>query len=309
MNQTKGRVQVVGWAIDRDRPSTALRVRVMVDGVRLVTLTADKKRSDVAQRYQLGAKHGYKTLLTLSTGSHRVCTKALNVGKSGRNKQLGCRSITVTDQVPFGNLDNVSVGAQNAIVSGWAIDPDRPGTATKVHVYVDGVHNVSGVAGRSRPDVAMVHQRGPNHGFRIETSRLTVGTHRVCAYAINAGPGKTNAGLGCDDVSVVDSVPFGNLEAVTRSGSAVRVSGWAIDADRPGRALSIHVYVNGRLIEKATAGQRRVDVGRVHALGSNHGFNIVTPAVGAGIKDVCVYAINAGPGHVNQKLGCRRVIF
>jgi hypothetical protein len=67
------------------------------------------------------------------------------------------------------------------------------------------------------------------------------------------------------------------------------------------------VYVNGRFSGVTDTGVPRTDVARVHpGFGTTPGFSIDVAAT-VGRNDVCVFAINAGPGTANTLLGCRIV--
>jgi hypothetical protein len=97
--------------------------------------------------------------------------------------------------------------------------------------------------------------------------------------------------------------PFGNFEMATRVPGQIAVQGWAIDPDTA-NPIDVHVYVDGRWAGQASANQGRGDVG--HAFpryGANHGYAKFV-GVGNGPHSVCVYAINAGNGAGNPRLGC-----
>lgn len=107
---------------------------------------------------------------------------------------------------PEGSQDvasqQVTVNGSTVYVAGWAWDQDVPTTPIDVHIYVDA----SGIAVRAdgyRPDVAAARPAaGPNHGFTASIN-VSVGTHQVCSYAINApGTAGDNVLLGCTTVKV-----------------------------------------------------------------------------------------------------------
>ena len=86
----------------------------------------------------------------------------------------------------------------------------------------------------------------------------------------------------------------------------VAVAGWAIDPDTAS-PTDVHVYVDGTLAVVGPANQTRPDVGIAYPLyGPNHGFSISAP-ISRGRHEVCVYAINQGPGTENRLLACRTV--
>lgn len=99
--------------------------------------------------------------------------------------------------------------------------------------------------------------------------------------------------------------PRGSLDDV-QAGIGVRVKGWTFDPDTSA-SNSVHVYVDGTFRGEFRADTSRPDVAAVFGVSPNHGYDVHL-AVGAGVHDVCVYAINAGPyGFTHPTLGCRRV--
>jgi len=75
------------------------------------------------------------------------------------------------------------------------LDPDTAG-AIGVHVYVDGVLVAAFDAGGDRSDVGDAFAGfGAGHGFD-KVFAVSGGTHDVCVYGINHGPG-TNSLLAC----------------------------------------------------------------------------------------------------------------
>lgn len=92
-----------GWAADGDvtRPIDVRFYEVTdpkkpTEG-RSQTDKADKVRMDVAGTYPgYGSMHGYRTFLTLPSGSHVICAYGVNAaGTPGTDQILGCQSISV----------------------------------------------------------------------------------------------------------------------------------------------------------------------------------------------------------------------
>jgi hypothetical protein len=84
------------------------------------------------------------------------------------------------------------------------------------------------------------------------------------------------------------------------------LQGWTVDPDAPTRSLPVHVYVNGLWGGAFTASSTRDDIAAAFpGYGSAHGLQITVPIPG-GSSQVCVYAINQGPG-TNPSLGCKTV--
>lgn len=93
-------IRVAGWAIDQNSPTTPLSVRISVDGVARVQLSANGHRPDVGSAYpDAGSLHGFDTTLPAEAwGRHAVCVEAFNVG-AGANAFLGCRYYTIQGKV------------------------------------------------------------------------------------------------------------------------------------------------------------------------------------------------------------------
>lgn len=295
---------VSGWAADPDS-NASVEVHVYVNGSFGGWGYANQSRPDVGAAYpQYGNNRGFSVSVGVPIGTSSVCAYAIDANYSGLNRSLGCRSVSRSGGgPPFGNYEAIGRVPGGARLQGWVIDPDTTGPV-EVHVYAGGSLVGYGWASGSRPDVGTAYPGfGDNHGFVVKAS-LPSGTHSVCAYAINV-PAGSNPSLGCRSI-VVSPNPIGNLDSVSRSGSAAVVQGWALDPDVTS-STEIHVYVDGAFAGWGYASQPRPDVGSAYpAYGSDHGFSLSVP-VSSGGHRVCAYAINAGPGSANPLLGCRSV--
>lgn len=307
-----GGVQVRGWAIDPDSAGPT-SVHVYVDSSS-VALPADKSRPDLVPHFpQYGASHGYEAKVDAAPGAHRVCVYAINIGP-GAPALIGCQDVTVSssgivdlNRAPIGSLESVSVSGTKATVSGWTIDPDTA-SPIEVHLYV-GSNGKAIRADKDRPDIGAANPGyGNAHGFSEQVD-VPVGTTNVCAYGINNGAGGHTL-LGCKSVTVSPPVvdngraPFGNFEGVSASAGAVNVSGWAIDPDTT-EPSPVHIYVDSASAAYV-ANKARPDVAAAYpGTGTNRGFS-ERITVGAGQHNICVYAINTGPGG-HTFLGCRSV--
>ena len=309
-----------GWALDRDVPTTPLTVQVHVDGRKVADVVAKTWRTDIGAAFPgIGDRHGYVWWGNLTAGTHTVCVTALNQGAGAVDPQLGCRTVTVggtqataTPAKPTGRLDTVTVTGTSVTAWGWALDGDVPPAPVPVHVYVDGKFRGEVPASGPRPDIdRKFPAAGPRHGY-LWWGTLTAGTHSVCAYGINQGPGAGNTRLGCKSVTVgaaapaSASAPVGSLDAVSATGRTVTASGWTFDPDVPWPATDVHIYVDGTFVSAVPAGESRPDVAAKYpAAGGNHGYTW-TAEVPPGAHTVCAYGIDLGPGS-NRRLGCRPV--
>jgi hypothetical protein len=307
-----GAITVTGWTVDPDVTS-AIPVHVYVDSTG-TAFTANTPRADIGRIYPAyGQGHGFSATVKAGPGTHNVCAYGINSGAGGHT-QLGCKTVTVSagltesGRAPIGHLDNVSVDGQSVSVSGWTLDPDTT-AAIPVHIYV-GDAGVARTAGNARPDIARAYPTyGAGHGF-AETVPATPGTHKVCAYGINTAAGGHTL-LGCETVTVNGvgvsergRQPIGNVEKIAVAAKRIDVAGWALDPDSA-KSVAVHVYIDG-VGQAFTANEVRSDIGRVYpAYGDRHGFSEAITAT-PGAHDVCVYAINGGPGgHV--QMACKTV--
>lgn len=204
---------------------------------------------------------------------------------------------------PVGNFESAAGVAGGVQVTGWMLDPDTP-DPIYAWVTVDGAgrHLYANV---NRPDVgAAFPGYGSNHGF-LGTVPTSAGAHRVCVTAANIGPGN-HTPLGCRNVTVPNSSPFGNYESARGVfGAGVEVRGWLADPSAPTSPIFGWVTIDGAG-QHVLADQNRPDVGAAYpGYGSNHGFRN-SLAAGPGRHEVCVTASNVGPGS-HTPLGCRTV--
>ncbi len=296
-------IVVSGWAFDPDTPTSPISVRIEVDGTPVATTSADIGRLDVATAYPAaGANHGFSATVPATPGTHSVSVVALNVG-SGANKRIATRNVEVRTGAPFGNLETVSAGPGQVRVTGWVIDPDSA-SAIDIRVDLDGVAAGTSSASVDRADVGAVFPGyGRVHGFDVVVPAAN-GFRTARVVGLNVGAG-SSAVVGTRQV-LVGGNPFGNLETVAAGYGGILVAGWAIDPDTAS-SIPVHVYLDGRYLGQTTADRSRPDVGGVFPLyGANHGFSYFFP-VAPGRHDVCVFAINQGPGTDNPIIGCGTV--
>ena len=221
---------VAGWSVDPDT-TAPIATHIYVDGSGVALLVADQPRADVAGVFPAyGPNHGYGVTVAATPGTHQVCAWAIDVG-AGDNT-ANCRTVTVTSRPPFGSLDVATAGTGNVRVEGWAIDPSVPTTPVSIHVYVDGRFWTGATASVTRNDVGTAYPgTGTSHGYSIVLAPLTGGTHQVCTYAINDGPGD-NTTLGCRTVALSMPGTFGAISPAFANGSP---------GSAPSRFFSTHV--------------------------------------------------------------------
>ncbi len=95
-----GRIQVVGWAVDDNTPTTASGVGIYLGSARTpyksVPVTANQPRPDVAKAYPaIGPNHGFNVTILARTGTYPVCAWANNTYIYGAPTLIGCINVTV----------------------------------------------------------------------------------------------------------------------------------------------------------------------------------------------------------------------
>lgn len=315
-----GKIQATGWAID---PLTTapveIEVRVRAEGAPDLSppaaqsvVVANRLRTDVGANFPgFGPNRGFATTLTVPGGLWSVCVFA----RAGlRTTLIDCRGfISTPGGNPIGGLDVPRARTDGtATLAGWAIDPDTTGPVD-VHIYVNGRFLQAERANVTRHDVGRIYPAyGSGHGFRVQPF-LGLGSHEVCAYAINVGTGWVNSPLGCKTVRILDNpdlrgTPFGSLDnARAVSPRSVVISGWAIDRNTTA-PIGIEVVIDGRRAATGSTGLARADVVRANpSVAANGGFRIDV-AVGPGPQRICVRAVNVGPGFGDTEIGCSTVL-
>ena len=298
-------VTIAGWAFDADDPSGAVPLHVYVDG-RLTVVSADGSRPDVPSFAPgAGTSNGFTWSGAVTPGTHTVCIYAIDLNISSRYTGLGCRTVETQVAVPVGTWETLSAAGSTLSIAGWAYDPDSNTGAVPLHVYVDGRLTVLSANG-SRPDVpSQWPAAGTSNGFSGSV-QVNPGTHDVCIYAIDLDISSKYAALGCRAITTQLALPVGSWETLTPLGSSVSIVGWTFDPDDRGRAVPLHVYIDGRLTI-ITADRSRPDIGTAFpGVGTAHGF-AWSGAVAPGDHRVCVYSIDTDPIGGYTALGCRPV--
>jgi hypothetical protein len=251
---------------------------------------------------------------SMPAGSYRV-EVVLHHPVGGGALAFSQAPISMTHDVsrnPRGSLDEVSGTTSGVTVRGWAFDPDATGS-TLVDVYdqtAGSKYLTTITTSKPRPDVVSAYPAAPANSGYTGTVQLAAGSHTICAYAINTGPGSENPLLGCRTVNVTQDTshdPQGSLDAVTPTSGGALVHGWVFDPDATG-ATSVDYWVDNAYFGRYQNGSTRTDVQRaVAGAPATAGFDS-TVKLSPGTHSVCAYGINTGAGTgANPLLGCKTV--
>jgi len=301
MQATPGGIGIWGWVVDTDT-SGPVTVHVYMDGNIVTGAAADQPWPNVNERFGLGADHGFAITFAAPAGEHRVCVYALNVG-SGSNTELLCANVRVGGGDPVGALENAQTQPGGVGVWGYALDRDTTDPVW-LHVYLDGAFAGGYRADVPRGDVAQAYPGfGADHGFGF-TVPASVGSHRLCVYALNVGSGSVNTELGCASVTVGGD-PVGAVTQATTGLKKISMSGWAVDPDTKD-PIWLHVYMDGAFAAGVRADAPSAELGVFGTYGPDHGYSFTIPADN-GSHRVCVYALNTQSGSANTEIGCRTI--
>lgn len=265
---------------------------------------------------------GYSCYHDVGSGAYLAEGHAIGIvgGNYAVARQSPCSG--TAGNPPIGGFDAVSSPEAGRVnVRGWAIDDDARTAAVTIHAYVGGQAGDPGVegydlggAGTYRPDVGVAHPgAGDYHGFDTTVTTAKIGSVPVCIYAIDIG-GVDNRLLGCAPVNVEDPNPIGALDAAEGLEGRFRVVGWAADRNGGSTPRNLHVYLGGPAgtpgaqVYDITTNRARDDIAAAHPwAGPMAGFNRILITAKRGRHEVCVYAINVGPG-ANRLLSCQSVL-
>ena len=290
-----------GWAIDPDQLNGPIDVQLRLDGNPVATVTADQARPDVGSVYP--ARRAEPRLQPdrprRRRGAHDQCGRASTWAPAPTRCWPAARSRCASGS-PFGNFEHAWIGPGTIRVGGL-------GDRSRRHRAHPGAGRDRRLGGGHRHRRRLPARRGRGlprlrAGARVPARRA--GQPTACAScgwsALNVGAGSPSV-LGVRQL-LIGGNPFGVFEDVVVAYGRVAVAGWALDPDtaEPHRRARVRRRHTGR--GRARPNQARPDVGAAYPLyGPNHGFSVSAP-ISRGRHEVCVFAINQGPGTENPML-------
>ena len=197
-------IRVNGWLFDESNPPQSLAMWVVDNGQIVSSFVADAP-SPYLYPYGVFGNHAFGTQYTPSAwGSHRICVYGINIG-FGQSSWIDCDTVYVsepqadpTQNDPDGGFvydiyDYNGNGYPEVYVDGWAYDPNSPSTSLDVALFIDGE-----VVGPFKADgpIRGTHPYGlGNHSVYLYIGEMVTdlasGTHDICLYAFNIGPGSS----------------------------------------------------------------------------------------------------------------------
>jgi hypothetical protein len=269
---------------------------VDVDGAQVSTTSTTVTRPDLLQFFG-SVNHGFNvTVPALSGRTHQVSVYALSL--TGAPTLLGTFA-TASPGPPMGSLDV----ANDALIGGWAVDPDNTAASLQVRIDIDGVPVRTLTTSIRRPDLS---QFGPGaYGFQFATPALAPGQHTVQMFAIDIPTGNAVL-IGERTFTAGQRPPIGSVDLVTANAQALQVAGWSIDPDAPTQAVQVRIQVDGVTVSTTTASLERPDLGVVFGT-TAHGYNVTLAPLAAGSRRVDVFALDLQNGSPTL-LGSRTLV-
>jgi hypothetical protein len=157
--------EVVGWILCGSRPTQRLSIRIFVDGEPVASAVADLPNYDLTEMQIIDDdRHGF----AVSLPAHLLDGQAhaMQVVDSDTKISIGPEpGIVVLGPIAgpgyLGNLDKISDG----VVTGWALNENRPNYHPLVTVLIDGNVAVTAVACHFRADLLDRRVGDGSHGF------------------------------------------------------------------------------------------------------------------------------------------------
>lgn len=273
---------IYGWAYDADtnnHGADPVMVRLDIDGVKGTPVAAADPRPDLAASLDT-TNHGFTLPVPLLTPGVHTLNVVVIDAPSGGETLLGTRTVSVSG-VPFGHLDNFSVGAG---ISGWAYDADAGAAPATIAINVDGKLVTTFSAAATRADLATT-LGSSNHAFSIALPQATTpGPHRYDVYVVNTNG--TGAIILASKMLTTSTVPFGTLELTNAS----FLTGWAADTDNLSATTRVVLLADGNIVRTLPTNVVRSDL---KVLGTSpHGFVTFAPAMTPGFHTITLYAMD-----------------
>lgn len=308
---TKGNVNLSGWAFDPTAQTANVNVAVYRDGVGLAWYSANTSRADVNAAYSVTGNHGFSISIgNQPPGSHQYCVYAIDIEGNG-NPSLGCRTATITGVTPpIGNFESTADSNQTVTLTGWMLDPDSPNSSGTVHVYRNGQVLAAFGTNVYRSDVNSAYKVSGNHGFSVTLNNEPVGNNSYCIYAIDNEAITANPSIGCRSAQVTPTPatpPISNYEALSAKYQNVLITGWSFDPDSPSAISQVALYRDGIGVGWFATNANRPDVNSAFGISGIHGLSLSLTNQPVGEHSYCLYAIDSQGVAGNPALGCRTI--
>ena len=290
-SSSPGVIYYDGYALDPSDMNAPVTAMFTVNG-QVVSYTIANQPSPQLYPYGVRAPHGVQgSIGTALEGSVSVCMFLFNIGP-GSNTLAQCSNVNVEHQGPRGGV-SASVDDRGDIkVTAYAYDPSSPTQSLAIWIVDNGQLKSARVANEAQPSLAP-YGIGGAHGASMSYFAGTVGTHSICIYAINIGPG-SNQWVDCQNVEVKGAGGYHNPRGdfvVTDTNGGISVAGWAFDASDFNQPTTVMWTVDGTPTTYSVANLGSDYLGLPGAHGT-----VARMGASAGAHSVCMFVANIGPG-------------
>lgn len=261
-NPVNGSVVIEGWAFDRDMPSYPMLIAIRQDDKPLMGVHCGIQRDDINSHYGVSGLHGFHAQFRPTPGAHNYKVYAINAGAGRTNTLIGNHSLIVSAsaaaaaksasayELPgsarvVGELESVVATGDSVRLTGWAVDPGRPGEPVAIGVHSDDGSMHWYPTGERRRDLP-----GPAGDSAVAGFDITIpagrGVHTYSVFIVETTEQVLE--LGTETVRVDQAGPIGRISDASVVGGQVRLTGWAYDPDQPDRCLDLVVYRDGAVV-------------------------------------------------------------
>ncbi|WP_281786558.1 hypothetical protein [Aurantimicrobium sp. INA4] len=303
VTSTAGRIQVNGWAVNTDSPTTGVNIAINI-GSRWIQATGGQPNSAApGQVSGAGSNQGFTAQFDAPPGQQTFCIWANK--SNGSATMVGCRTVLVAEARPAaGAIETVTVNGNSVTISGWAVWPDSP--STSVHLAANVGSSWTPIsANQNNPAANTAYPGvGNSHGFTVNLTAPS-GSQSICIWTTNPNSGPTI--LGCRTVVVGASTAgvLAAVESVTPGPGQVNFSGWAVWPSSDSTVVRVAANIGSRWYP-IDANQNSTTIQQsVPGVSAQHGFSGSIP-LPAGTHQVCFWA--AQPNAPAKFLECRSVV-
>jgi hypothetical protein len=290
---------VAGWGFDADAATSAVKIRIDIDGVRGTPFDANIPHSELSSNNQIvGINHGFNFIMPHLSSSKHLVEEFVQDYPGVGYVQLGAITLPAIT-APLGAIESSS----REQITGVAFDPNAQATSIQVRVDVDGTAGTPFLAGINRPDLTSYNIiASPNHGFSFLMPHLSASAHTVDVYMQDYPSTTTFVKLGSKDIPAA-TAPIGAIELASRE----LISGVAFDPNADTNSTLVRVDIDGAAGTPFLADINRPDLTSYNLIGSpNHGFAYLMPHLSAASHTVDVY-MQDYPGDTYVKIGTKTI--
>ncbi|HPU57699.1 MAG TPA: SBBP repeat-containing protein, partial [Verrucomicrobiota bacterium] len=259
---------IMGWAWDANRPSTPVEVSLYLDGVLLLTVTADRFRPDLLAAGIGNGAHGFHipTPDQVKDGSAHLIDVRFTA--TGASLDASPRTLTCGGVPQIVGSDD---GANCSYVAGWAWDMNNPNRTINVDIFDDTKLIATIPADWCRTDLAAAGIGNGCHGYYYP---LPYTLKDGKPHKIYVRPSGTSMNLPNTGRTVTCTGP----EGIDDVANCQYFAGWAWDRSDPSTIVSVDIFAGSQLLATIPANSYRADLAAAGIGDGRHAYFFDTPA-------------------------------